>query len=175
MTINVRKYASVVCVAGINLVALTTDIRAQSTANIQLNENAFSFAAEIIKAGHVVVDGKGRWRYDKPSADAENAFIRAHGFAEYAKWHLGVDSRFAENTKRRYKFPFGDFTNVHRCGLLAVKSRAHQYGYTYIEEAAAKLERVLKVIRPAGTDSHKLRDPFRCRVTKSSFLALPGG
>lgn len=153
MTIDVRKYASLICVAGINLVALTSDIRAQSPGNVQLNETALSFAAELVKAGHVVADAKGGWSYDKPSADAENAFIRVHGFAEYAKWHLGMDSRFAENTKRRYKFPFGDFTNVHRCGLLAVKSRARQYGYIQIEEAAAKLERAMRLTPSPRTDS----------------------
>ena len=62
-----------------------------------------------------------------PSANEENEFIRVHGFAEYAKWHLGLDDRFPENAKRRYKFPYGDFKDVHRCGLLAVKARARQY------------------------------------------------
>jgi hypothetical protein len=31
------------------------------------------------------------------------------------------------------------FANIHRCGLLAVKSRAREYGYFDIEDAAAKL------------------------------------
>jgi hypothetical protein len=48
------------------------------------------------------------------------------------------------NTKRRYKFPYGDLKNVHRCGLLAVRARARQYGYTEIESAAAELERAIK-------------------------------
>jgi hypothetical protein len=87
----------------------------------------------------VIADSKGAWSGDRPSADQENKFIRLHGFSEYAKWHLGIDTRFAENTKRRYKFPYGDFTNVHRCGLLAVKARAHQYHYAEIENAASKL------------------------------------
>jgi len=60
----------------------------------------------------------GAWREHKPSPDVENEFIRVHG------WHLGIDERYAVNTKRRYKFLYGDFTNVHRCGLLAVKARA---------------------------------------------------
>ena len=72
-------------------------------------------------------------------AGVENEFIRVHGFAEYAKWHLGVDERYAVNTKRRYKFPYGDFTNAHRCGLLAVKARAAEHKYHDIEDAAAHL------------------------------------
>jgi hypothetical protein len=119
-------------------------VAAQSRRSIQLNEDAFTFAAELIKKGHFIADRKGAWTEHRPSADEENEFIRRHGFAAYAKWHLGIDRRFPENTKRRYKFPYGDFKNVHRCGLLAVKARARQYGYVDIENAAAELERAIK-------------------------------
>jgi hypothetical protein len=119
-------------------------VAAQSKNSIGLNEIAFTFAAELIKEGQVVADGKGAWTRHRPSADEENEFIRLHGFTEYAKWHLGIDRRFPENTKRRYKFPYGDFKNVHRCGLLAVKARAARYGYGDIEDAAAKLQRAMK-------------------------------
>jgi hypothetical protein len=39
----------------------------------------------------------------------ENDFIREHGYGEYAKWHLGIDDAEAQDTKRRYRFPYGDF------------------------------------------------------------------
>ena len=119
-------------------------VAAQSPKSIELNEIAFTFAAELIKKGQVVADGKGAWSRDRPSAQQENEFIRRYGFAEYAKWHLGIDCRFPENTKGRYKFPFGDFKNVHRCGVLAVKARARQYDYAEIENAAGELERAIK-------------------------------
>jgi hypothetical protein len=119
-------------------------VAAQSRKSIELNENAFTFAMELIKEGQAIPDGKGEWTKHRPSADEENEFIRFHGFAQYAKWHLGIDRRFPENTKRRYKFPYGDFKNVHRCGLLAVKARARQYGYAEIESAAAELDRIIK-------------------------------
>ena len=116
----------------------------QSRQSIELNETAYTFAMELIKEGQVVADGKGGWTKHRPSADEENEFIRLHGFAQYAKWHLAIDRRFSENSKRRYKFPYGDFTNVHRCGLLAVKARARQYGYAEIGNAAAELDRAIK-------------------------------
>ena len=116
----------------------------QSRQSIELNETAYTFAMELIKEGQVVADGKGGWTKHRPSADEENEFIRLHGFAQYAKWHLGIDRRFSENSKRRYKFPYGDFTNVHRCGLLAVKARARQFGYAEIGNAAAELDRAIK-------------------------------
>jgi hypothetical protein len=106
---------------------------------VKLNENAFAFAKELITQGRAVVDKKNSWRDHHPMAEAENEFIRVHGFAEYGKWHLGIDETHAEGTKARYKFPFGDFKNLHRCGLLAVKSRAHQFGYADIEKAAIRL------------------------------------
>lgn len=119
-------------------------VLAQPRSGIELNEIAFTFAATLVNEGQVVADGKGAWTEHRPSADEENEFIRLHGFAQYAKWHLGVDRRFPENSKRRYKFPYGDFKDVHRCGLLAVKARARQYGYAEIENAAAELERAIK-------------------------------
>jgi len=109
---------------------------AQPVTGIKLNDNAIAFATQLIKEGHFAADGKGAHR---PSADQENEFIRLHGFGEYAKWHLAVDERYAENTKRRYKFPYGDFSNVHRCGLLAARSRAAEYRYHDVEDAAVRL------------------------------------
>jgi hypothetical protein len=117
---------------------------AQSRRSTQLNDDALTFAAELVQKGHFIADRKGAWTEHRPSADEENEFIRLHGFAGYAKWHLGIDIRFPENTKRRYKFPYGDFKNVHRCGLLAVKARASQHGYAEIENAATELDRSIK-------------------------------
>src|SRR5207245_4970542 len=111
---------------------------AQST-TVKLNESAFAFAKELISQGRAVVDKKNSWRDHHPMAEEENQVIRVDGFAEYGKWHLGIDETHAEGTKARYKFPFGDFKNLHRCGLLAVKSRAHQFGYADIEMAAIRL------------------------------------
>jgi hypothetical protein len=116
----------------------------QSRKSIELNDMAFGFAMEFVKQGNFTADATGAWTEHRPSPDEENEFIRVHGFAGYAKWHLGIDRRFPENSKQRYKFPYGDFKNVHRCGLLAAKARARQYGYPEIENAAAELERAMK-------------------------------
>src|SRR5213594_3148734 len=120
------------------------DAFAQSRGSIKLNADAFAFAARLINDGHVIADRKGAWSGDRPSADEENEFIRLHGFGEYAKWHLGIDERYGANTKRRYKFPYGDFKNVHRCGLLAARSRARQYKYSDIDDAAARLIELIR-------------------------------
>jgi hypothetical protein len=106
---------------------------------VKLNQKAFEHAKDRVKEGHVVVDERDAWSEHQPSAQHENEFIRQHGFAEYAKWHLGIDNDEDEDSKARYKFPYGDFKDVHRCGVLAAESRAGQYKYLDIELAAAHL------------------------------------
>jgi hypothetical protein len=140
----VRNNAFVYLVAIAVFVFAIDAVTAQAENNIELNEIAVAFAVGLIKEGQVIVDGKGAWTQHRPSADQANKFIRAHGFREYAKWHLGIDRRFSENSKQRYKFPYGDFKNAHRCGLLAAKARAQQYGYAEIGNAAAELARAAK-------------------------------
>jgi hypothetical protein len=112
--------------------------------NIQLNEDSLRFAAGLIEQGRFVADKNGNWREHRPSVAQENAFIRVHGIGEYAKWHLGMNLSHGEKSKARHKFPLGDFHAVHRCALIAIRSRAHEYGYFEIENAAAKLQRALE-------------------------------
>ena len=110
---------------------------------VKLNESAFAYAKELIARGKVVKDKKNEWQGHHPAASEENDFIRNRGIAEYGEWHLGIDKAHAEGTKVRYKFPFGDFKNVYRSGLLAVKSRAHQFGYSDIEDGANQLLEIM--------------------------------
>lgn len=83
-----------------------------------------AFAQDKIKNGTVVRDQRDEWSEHQPSGDQENEFIEAHGWDEYANWHLGVDDEASEHAKARYKSPYGDFARVHRCGLLAAEVRA---------------------------------------------------
>jgi hypothetical protein len=172
MQSRARK-AAFVSSFGFVIALCAISVLGQTGGSVHLNEDAVAFAAGLIKEGHVVADGKGAWSDDRPSANQENLFIRRNGFAEYAKWHLAVDERYPENTKRRYKFPYGDFENIHRCGLLAVKARAHQYGYIEIENAAAGLERAIRVKPQIATDFHRFRNSFLFHVWKSVALTLP--
>jgi hypothetical protein len=106
---------------------------------VKLNKQAFEHATELIEQGKFVFDEKDMWSEHQPSTQDENEYIREHGFGEYAKWFLGIDTDEDEDNKGRYKFPFGDFEKVHRCGVLAAESRAGQYKYDDIEDAAAHL------------------------------------
>lgn len=112
---------------------------------VKLNSTAFDHAKSLIKDGKVVLDERDDWSEHQPTAEQENQFIEEHGFDEYAKWHLGIDDEQDEETKARYKFPYGDFERVHRCGLLAAESRAGQYKHFDIELAVAHLDGMLEM------------------------------
>ena len=114
---------------------------------VTLNERAFQHAQDLIVDGSYVLDDRKAWSEHQPSTAQENDFIAEHGIGEYARWHLGTDDEQAEDTKGRYKFPYGDFHKVHRCGLLAAESRAGQRRYYDIELAVAHLHGMLELLR----------------------------
>ena len=104
-----------------------------------LNDRSFAFAQDQVKNGKVVLDDRNDWSEHQPSTGEENEFIEAHGWDEYANWHLGLDDEASEHTKAKYKFPYGDFGRVHRCGVLSAEVRAGRNNYRDIEAAAVQL------------------------------------
>ncbi|MEA2904378.1 MAG: hypothetical protein QOI12_1765 [Alphaproteobacteria bacterium] len=112
--------------------------------SVKLNRPSYEHAQKLIKDRRCVLDQRSDWTDHRPARHAETTFIEQHGIAEYAKWHLGEDDEISERNKRRYKFPYGDFENVHRCAVLAAESRAGQYKYTDIELACAHLHGMLE-------------------------------
>ena len=118
--------------------------------SVKLHRPGYERAKRLIAERKVVVDGRGDWNEHQPSATDENAFIRAHGYAEYGRWHLAIDDERPPATKGRYKFPYGDFSAVHRCAILAAESRAGQRKYTDVELAAAHVHGMLDEVRATG-------------------------
>jgi hypothetical protein len=120
---------------------------------MKLNERAYEYAKNLIADGKFVVDARDDWSEHQPSTRDENRFIDEHGMDEYARWHLGINEDQPAENKGRYRFPYGDFEAVHRCGVLAAESRAGQYKHFDIERAAAHLHGMLDALQdaPAGT------------------------
>ena len=52
----------------------------------------FEHAKKLIEQGKFVFDEKDMWSEHQPSAQDENEYLRAHGFGEYGKWYLGIDT-----------------------------------------------------------------------------------
>jgi hypothetical protein len=116
---------------------------------VKLHRSGYDHARKLVEEGRTVVDGRDAWSEHQPSTQEENDFIRRHGYQEYGKWHLAVDDDAPEQTKKRYKFPYGDFTDVHRCAVLTAESRAGQYKYLDVERAAAHLHGMIDAAEPA--------------------------
>jgi hypothetical protein len=113
---------------------------------MRLNARAYDHARRLVEQQQVVLDQRDDWSEHRPSAAQENAYIRDHGMHAYARWYLGVDETQDEDDKGRYKFPYGDFENVHRCGILAAESRAGQYKHADIQNATAHLHGMLEAL-----------------------------
>jgi len=123
---------------------------------VKLNKQAFEHATKLIDQGKFVFDEKDMWSEHQPSAQDENEYLKEHGFGEYGKWYLGIETEEDEEHKGRYKFPYGDFEKVHRCGVHAAEKRAGKYKYDDIEHAAAHLHGMIDgAARRTGGQTHQ--------------------
>jgi hypothetical protein len=102
-----------------------------------VNKEGVAKARKLIDAGKY--DDESEWSDAAPSADQENDEIDAHGYDGYGEWHLAVDTDASEETKGRFRFPYGDFTKVNRAGLIHAKQRASQNDHDEIVKAADDL------------------------------------
>src|SRR5260370_18154554 len=94
--------------------------------SVMLHQSGYDYAQKLIQNQRCVLDHRSDWTDHKPARSAENKFIVARGFAEFRKWHLGVDVEEAEGSKRGYKFTYRDLRTVHRCAVLADDTHAHR-------------------------------------------------
>jgi hypothetical protein len=102
-----------------------------------LNDEAVAKARRLIDARQYVLNSD--WGDVQPDADAQNAFLKNHSWAEYAEWHLGLTDGANDETKARYAFVYGDLRRVHRTGLIACVYRASEWRHKDIELAAHEL------------------------------------
>jgi len=102
-----------------------------------LNERAVARARRMIDSHQYVLDSD--WGDVQPGAEQQNSYLEAHGWDDYADWHLGLTDGASDETKARYAFVYGDFRRVHRSGLIACKYRAAEWRHKAVELAAHDL------------------------------------
>jgi len=110
-------------------------------ASYALNQDAVEHAKSLVDARQYVL--RSRWQDVQPRAREQNAFLKAHSFADYALWHLGLTDGPDDETKARYAFVYGDFRRVHRDGLIACVYRAAEGRHKDVELAAHELLQLL--------------------------------
>jgi len=104
---------------------------------IRVNQQAVGHAENLIKGRQY--ERNSDWSEAQPSAQEGNRFIEENGWEGFAKWHLAYDTEASEETKSRYRFPFGDFRKLHRSALIAAKQRAGSEDYNEVQRAADRL------------------------------------
>ena len=110
-------------------------------AKYTVNKDAVAKCRELIEAKQYVLDSD--WGEVQPNAEAQNAFLARHSWAEYAAWHLGLTVGATDETKARHAFVYGDFRRVHRTGLIACVYRASEWRHKEVELAAHDLLQLL--------------------------------
>ena len=106
-------------------------------ATYTVNKRGVSKARQLIDAHQY--RARSRWADVQPRAADQNAFLKSHGWDEYASWHLALTDGPADETKARYAFAFGDFRRLHRMGLVACYYRAAEWEHTEVTLAAHRL------------------------------------
>ncbi len=106
-----------------------------------VNDDAVAHCRRLIEARQYVLDSD--WGEVQPGAEAQNAYLASHSWAEYAAWHLGLTEGAGEETKARHAFVYGDFRRVHRTALIACVYRASEWRHKDVELAAHDLLQLL--------------------------------
>lgn len=106
---------------------------------VRLNQEALNHAMGLLKRGVTTHDGQEEWSEHAPTIRQISDFIANQGIAEYAKWHLAEDTEKVSCARGRYLFPYGDFTEVHRCAVVAGEARAAQHNLPNIRTAFSEL------------------------------------
>jgi hypothetical protein len=113
-------------------------------ASYSLNQAAVDHARRLIDARQYVLDSD--WGSVQPKAADQNAYLTKHSWDDYAAWHLGLTEGVTDHSKARYAFVYGDFTRVHRSGLIACVYRASEWRHKDVELAAHDLLQRLDAI-----------------------------
>ena len=110
-------------------------------AKYTVNQDAVQHVRTLIEKHRYVLDSQ--WGEVQPDAGAETAYLERHSWEEYAAWHLGLTVGANDETKARYAFVCGDFTRVHRSGLIACVYRASEWRHKSVELVAHELLQLL--------------------------------
>lgn len=103
----------------------------------EVNDDAVAHARDLIDRRQYVLDSD--WGDVQPDAEAENAYLERHSWADYAAWHLGLTVGANDETKARHAFVCGDLRRVHRSALIACVYRAAEWRHKAVERAAYDL------------------------------------
>ena len=101
---------------------------------MKLNKRGFEKARDLIADRRFVIDDRHTWIEHRPSSRDEIEFIAAHGWDAYGRWHLALEDALPARTRTHYRFPYGDFRDVHRCAILSADHDAIRGAARFLDE-----------------------------------------
>jgi hypothetical protein len=125
---------------------------------VKLNQAGNKYARKLFDAGKVEIEAD--WSIN---TDEKNTLLGdPPDWKKYSKWFLGIDTEANEETRERYKYPFGKNGKLYRKGLTAIRQRAGQQKENDIFDAAGKLledidEKVEKKTESKKRVKHNIR------------------
>lgn len=127
---------------------------------VNLNSKGRSHADSLIDSGNV--DKTSAWSF---SAEDGNSILGdPPDWEAYAKWFLGADDTYKEDTKEHYKYPYGKTGKAYRSGLIAIRQRAGQQNETEIFTAAGNLIDKIDNKQASYKGKSYNRSPFKPRA-----------
>jgi hypothetical protein len=102
---------------------------------LRVNQTSLRKAQTFIRQGKI--DATSSWSFS--AADGNKLLGPDDDWKNYASFHLAEDTGAEEETKARYKYPWGKNDKIYRRGVIAIKARASAQGETAIAGAADSL------------------------------------
>lgn len=106
---------------------------------IIVNKAGYDHAISIIKKGLEVDHSATNWEEVRPSRDEEVRFLNTHSLDEYGQWFLGIKTDSDPQDTKKFVYPFGDFSILHKSALIAAEKNGAQFGHEEIKAVAHKL------------------------------------
>jgi phage I-like protein len=138
---------------------------------MKLNQAGYRHAMSLIRQGKV--NKAADWGI---SAEDENRILGdPPDWDEYSRWHLAVDTSANEETKERYKYPFGKGGQVYRSALIAIRQRAGQQKEGDVFAAAGRLIEALDGKEKEEAKLYALRTAGELAEAPEWFQLFPYG
>jgi hypothetical protein len=136
---------------------------------LKLLSKSVSNAKKLINAGKI---NRGEWGFS--AADGNKLLGKAEDWDAYALWHLVEDDAEPEETKDRYKYPYG------KDGEVYTKALSSAEGYATKEGADAVAKKAKALFDLCSDDDDKKKEPDDKKVKgeeegKDGFTVDPKG
>ncbi len=120
--------------------AMSQVVNAANASGDKVQGKSVAKAKRLIEAGNY--DSSSSWSFS--AADGDKMLgSEKDDWGNYASWHMVEDTAASEETKARYKYPYGKNGKVYRSALRAIASRAATADLNELSDTATELIKLI--------------------------------